>query len=80
MWDCLGKSLVFVLPGLWKDSTMSSLGSGPRGNRDASPPRRGTLDLVRELARLRATEPARFPAAYDELKVRQRGDDRVYVG
>ncbi|CAM9519413.1 unnamed protein product, partial [Scytosiphon promiscuus] len=47
---------------------MSTLSSSPRGNRDASPPRLGILDLVRDLARLRETEPARFPAAYDELK------------
>ncbi|CAN0062697.1 unnamed protein product [Ectocarpus fasciculatus] len=39
-----------------------------RGKRDTSPPRRGTLDLVRELARLRDREPTRFPAAYLDLK------------
>ncbi|CAN0553559.1 unnamed protein product, partial [Ectocarpus sp. 12 AP-2014] len=42
--------------------------SRSRGKRDTSPPRRGTLDLVRELARLRDREPTRFPAAYLDLK------------
>ncbi|CBN79178.1 Similar to tubulin, gamma complex associated protein 2 [Ectocarpus siliculosus] len=45
--------------------------SRSRGKRDTSPPRRGTLDLVRELARLRDQEPTRFPAAYLDLKLGQ---------
>jgi len=44
------------------DSTMSSSSSSRRGG--------STLDLVKGLARLRDTDPSRFPSAYDELKVR----------
>lgn len=48
----------------------SSLRSG-KGNREVSPPRRtSTVDLVKDLARLRDADPAKFPSAYAKLKVR----------
>ncbi|CAN0247433.1 unnamed protein product, partial [Laminaria digitata] len=40
-----------------------------RGDREPSPRRqRGTLDRVKELARVRDTEPAKFPSAYAKLR------------
>lgn len=49
---------------------MSALRSS-RGDRESSPPRTEGIyyELVKDLARVRDTDPAKYPAAHEKLKV-----------